>query len=148
MDLRKVLTPDCILLDLKGVRKDAIIAEMVDVLHAAGRIKDRAAVLKAVLEREHKMSTGMQHGVAIPHGKTDAVSELVAALAIKRDGVDFDALDGQPSKIFVMTISPPTRTGPHIQFLAQISQVLLDAHKRERILQAQNASDLIDALAS
>ena len=95
MNLKKPLTVETICLDLKGATKEAILAEMVDLLVASGHIRDRDAVLKAVLEREKRMSTGMQNGIAIPHGKTDSVDCLVAALGIKRAGVDFGALDVQ-----------------------------------------------------
>jgi fructose-specific phosphotransferase system IIA component len=146
MNLKRLLSTDSIILDLQGDSKEAIIAEMIDFLVARGRIKDRDAALKAVLEREHKMSTGMQHGIAIPHGKTDTVDRLVTALALKKSGVDFGAMDGQPSRIFVMTVSPVSRTGPHIQFLSEISQVLNEPDKREAVLKAQSTTEIVDVL--
>ena len=146
MNLKRLLSVDSIILDLQGTTKAAVIREMIDFLVARGRIKDREAALKAVLEREQKMSTGMQHGIAIPHGKTDTVDKLVTALGLKKAGVDFGSMDGQPSRIFVMTVSPVTRTGPHIQFLSEISQVLNDPEKRESVLQAQSAEEIVNIL--
>ena len=146
MNLKKPLTVETICLDLKGATKEAILAEMVDLLMASGHIRDRDAVLKAVLEREKRMSTGMQNGIAIPHGKTDSVDCLVAALGIKRAGVDFGALDGQPSNIFVMTVSPDSRTGPHIQFLAEISRPLNDASVRAKLLAATSPDEVLHLL--
>ena len=146
MNLKKPLTVETIRLDLKGATKEAILAEMVDLLVASGHIRDRDAVLKAVLEREKRMSTGMQNGIAIPHGKTDSVDCLVAALGIKRSGVDFGALDGQPSNIFVMTVSPDSRTGPHIQFLAEISRPLNDAAVRSKLLAATTPDEVLHLL--
>ena len=146
MNLKKPLTVETICLDLKGATKEAILAEMVDLLVASGHIRDRDAVLKAVLEREKRMSTGMQNGIAIPHGKTDSVDCLVAALGIKRGGVDFGALDGQPSTIFVMTVSPDSRTGPHIQFLAEISRPLNDASVRAKLLAATSPDEVLHLL--
>ena len=146
MNLKKPLTVETICLDLKGATKEAILAEMVDLLVASGHIRDRDAVLKAVLEREKRMSTGMQNGIAIPHGKTDSVDCLVAALGIKRAGVDFGALDGQPSNIFVMTVSPDSRTGPHIQFLAEISRPLNDASVRAKLLAATSPDEVLHLL--
>ena len=146
MNLKKPLTVETISLDLKGATKEAILAEMVDLLVASGHIRDRDAVLKAVLEREKRMSTGMQNGIAIPHGKTDSVDCLVAALGIKRAGVDFGALDGQPSNIFVMTVSPDSRTGPHIQFLAEISRPLNDASVRSKLLAATSPDEVLHLL--
>ena len=148
MNLRKLLTEDGIILALKGNTKQDIIAEMIDLLVVKGSIKDREAALKAVIEREQKMSTGMQHGIAIPHGKTDSVDKLVVALALKKEGVDFEAMDRKPSTIFVMTLSSLSRTGPHIQFLSEISQVLNDPVKRDALLKAQTTGQVIDILTS
>jgi fructose-specific phosphotransferase system IIA component len=146
MNLRKLLSEDSIILDLKSTAKEDIIREMIDFLAVRGRIKDREAALKAVLDRELKMSTGMQHGIAIPHGKSDSVDKLVTALALKKAGVDFGSMDGKPSQIFIMTISSISRTGPHIQFLSEISQVLNDPEKREALLKAETTSQVIDVL--
>lgn len=148
MNLRKLLSEDAIILELKGNTKSEIIQEMVDLLVAKGRIKDRDAALKAVLDREQKMSTGMQHGIAIPHGKTDSVEKLVTAMAFKKSGVDFGSMDGKPSTIFVMTLSSVSRTGPHIQFLSEISQVLNDPERRERLLQARDSAAVLEILTS
>ena len=147
MNLRKTLSKETILLDLKSDTKDRIIEEMIDLLVASGKIREKKDALKAVIDRERKMSTGMQNGIAIPHGKTDKVDTLIAAVAVKKDGADFGSLDGQPSKIFVMTLSPDTRTGPHIQFLAEISRQLNDNAVREKILNATRPEDVLDALS-
>lgn len=148
MNLKKLLSEDTIIINLKGTTKEEIIREMVDCLVARGRIKDREEALRVVLEREQKMSTGMQHGIAIPHGKTDSVDKLVTALALKKEGVDFGSMDGKPSTIFIMTISSISRTGPHIQFLSEISQVLNDPDRRDRILQSQTAAEVLDVLTN
>jgi len=145
MNLKKTLTAETISLNLQGT-KDAVLAELVDLLMASGHIRDRDAVLKAVQEREKRMSTGMQNGIAIPHGKSDSVDCLVAALGIKRSGVDFGALDGQPSVIFVMTVSPDSRTGPHIQFLAEISRPLNDPAVRAKLLAATTPDEVLHLL--
>lgn len=144
MNTKKPLTLETISLHLKGETKEEILSEMVDLLMASGHIRDREAVLKAVAERERRMSTGMQNGIAIPHGKTDAVDCLIAALGIKHEGVEFGALDGQPSTIFVMTVSPDSRTGPHIQFLAEISRPLNDASVRSKLLAATDPQTVLD----
>ncbi len=148
MNLKKLLSEDTIIFNLKGTTKEEIIQEMIDLLVVRGRIRDRDAALKAVLDREQKMSTGMQHGIAIPHGKTDSVDKLVTAMGLKKEGVDFGSMDGKPSTIFIMTISSISRTGPHIQFLSEISQVLNDPEKRERILHSQSASEILDVLTT
>lgn len=144
MNLKKALTRDAVCLSLKSSTKDAVIEELVDVLCKTGKVKDRKAALKAIADREKKMSTGMQNGVAIPHGKSDAVESLVAAIGIHPEGVNFDSLDGLPSRIFIMTLCPVNRTGPHIQFLAEISRLLNSPEARDRILRAITAEELLD----
>ena len=147
MNPKRVLAKETVTLCLKGSTKESILEELIDLLVAAGRIKDRKAALKAVLEREKKMSTGLQNGIAIPHGKTDTVDSLVAALGIRKEGIDFDSLDGLPAQIFLMTLSPASRTGPHIQFLADISRTLHDAAVRQQVLDATSEEQLLDILS-
>ena len=147
MNPKRVLTKDTVVLTLAAETKESVIEELIDVLVRTGRIPDRRAALKAVLEREKKMSTGLQNGIAIPHGKTDTIDNLIAAIGLKKDGLDFEALDGQPSRIFLLTISPASRTGPHIQFLADISRTLHDPAVREQVLNAATEDGLLDLLA-
>jgi fructose-specific phosphotransferase system IIA component len=142
MNIRKAITKETIRLNLVSREKTAIIEELVDLLDRAGRISDRKAVLKCVLEREKKMSTGMHNGLAIPHGKTDTVEGLVAAVGLIPEGVDFESMDKQPSRIFILTVSPANRAGPHIQFLAEISRLLNRADVRKQILEADNPDTL------
>ena len=92
------------------------------------------------------MSTGMQNGIAIPHGKSDTVNSLVAAVGLRPEGIDFDAIDDQPCSIFVLTVSPVNRTGPHIQFLAEISRLLNDASVREELLSADTEEEVLRIL--
>jgi mannitol/fructose-specific phosphotransferase system IIA component (Ntr-type) len=150
MNMCRLLEEENIIMDLQSNTKEGLIEEMLDLLVRNGKVKDREAALKAILDREHKMSTGMQHGIAIPHGKTDSLTgaKLVTALGLKKTGVDFGALDGKPSTIFIMTLSPLNRTGPHIQFLAEMSQILNDPQKREGILKAATAQDVLSLLTA
>lgn len=148
MNIKKALSSDSVILELKAETKEEVIREMVDHLVSAGKVKRevRDAVLQAVIDREKKMSTGMQQGVAIPHCKTDVVDTMVAALALKKEGIDFNSLDGEPSKIFVMTVSPASRTGPHIQFLAEVSRRLNDAEVQKQILGARSKDEILQLL--
>lgn len=147
MNIRKTLTKEIIQLDLQGQDKEQLINELIDLLVDAGKVTNRKAALKAIWDREHKMSTGMQNGVAMPHGKSDTVDSLVVAFGLHRAGVDFESLDGQPAHFFIMTISPANRTGPHIQFLAEISRQLSNPAVREQIMKAENKETVIEILA-
>lgn len=148
MNLKKVLTKESILPDLKAETKGAVIEELIDFLTRSGTVTERAAALEAVTSREAKMSTGMQNGIAIPHGKTDTVDQLLVAIAIKKTGVDFDAMDGQPCSIFILTLSPENRAGPHIQFLAEISKLLGSAELREKLIAAGSADEIFSLLTA
>ena len=147
MNLKTVLTVDTISLHLKGSTKDEIINELLDILVAAKKITDREAALNAVMDREQKMSTGMKHGIAIPHGKSNTIQDLVACIGISDNPIDFDSLDHEPCRIFIMTLSPVEKTGPHLQFLAEISLLFKSAEKRNEILNAKNAEDIVRILA-
>lgn len=146
MNLKTVLTTDTVNLHLKGTTKEAIIDELLDILVNAGKVKDKDAAKACVLDRERKMSTGMKHGIAIPHGKTDSVEDLVACLGISDNPVDFDSLDQEPCRIFIMTLSPVDKTGPHLQFLAEVSLLFKSAEKRQEILKSTDKSEVIKIL--
>ncbi|MGP1455786.1 MAG: PTS sugar transporter subunit IIA [Treponema sp.] len=146
MNLQTVLTSETVNLHLKGTSKEEIIDELLDMLVAAGQVKDKAVARAAVLDREHKMSTGMKHGIAIPHGKTNSVSDLVACIGISDNPVDFDSLDQEPCRIFIMTLSPVDKTGPHLQFLAEVSLLFKSAEKRQEILKTNDKADIIRIL--
>jgi PTS system nitrogen regulatory IIA component len=146
MNLNTVLTVETINLHLKGSTKDQIINELLDILVSAGKISNRNAALSAVMDREQKMSTGMKHGIAIPHGKSNTIQDLVACVGISTQPVDFDSLDHEPCRIFIMTLSPVEKTGPHLQFLAEISQLFKSSEKRQEILAAQTPEALIKIL--
>ena len=96
MHLKKVLTEKSVRIGLTGSTKNEIIEELVDIIIAGDSSLKREPLLTSVMEREAQMSTGMKNGIAIPHGKTDAVRQLHAAAALSAEPVDFDALDGEP----------------------------------------------------
>ena len=147
MNPKRVLAKDTIVMSLKSTTKEGAIEELIDVLANCGRIKDRKAAFKAVMEREKKMSTGLQNGIAIPHGKTDTIESLVASIGISPSGIPFESLDGQPAQIILLTISPASRTGPHIQFLADVSRVLHNDQIRQRVLSATREDEVLDLLS-
>jgi PTS system nitrogen regulatory IIA component len=147
MNLKTVLTADSINLHLKGSSKNEIINELLDILVRNGKIQDKEAAYSAVMDREEKMSTGMKHGIAIPHGKCAAISDLVACIGISEKPVDFDSLDRRPCNIFIMTLSPVEKTGPHLQFLAEVSLLFKSADKREEILKAKTPEEVLKILA-
>ena len=147
MNLKTVLTSETIKLHLKGKNKTDIINELLDILTTAKKIENREAAFKAIMDREEKMSTGMKHGIAIPHGKSSTIKDLVACIGISSNPVDFDSLDHQPCRIFIMTLSPVEKTGPHLQFLAEVSLLFKNEEKRKEILNASTPDDVIKVLS-
>ncbi|MBN2652917.1 MAG: PTS sugar transporter subunit IIA [Spirochaetales bacterium] len=145
MNLKKILSKDVICLDLKSKTKSDVLSELVALLVDSGKLaaEKRDLVLDSVKRREAQMSTGMQEGIAIPHAKTDEVDDIIACIGISKGGIDFGALDGKPSDLFIMTISPAGKTGPHVQFLAEISRLLTNPDKRKRILSATTQEEIL-----
>lgn len=139
-----------VLLDIKGQNKKAIITEMIDALVTAAKLPadKRDAAINAVMERERRMSTGMQSGVAIPHGKSPLLTDFVTAFGIKKDGVDFGSQDGQPCRILVMTLSSAAQVGPHMQYLAEISKRLSQPQVRQRLLDATTEQEIVDIVTA
>ena len=146
LSLKEKLSPEMLIPALKGNTKVEIIDEFIAAIEKAGKLTDAGQVRKAVWERENSMSTGMQFGVAIPHGRTDAVSSMVCAVGLKKEGVDWDSLDGIPARIFVMVLSPESQSGPHVRFLSIISQVL-NEEGREALIRCSTSEEMYAALA-
>jgi PTS system nitrogen regulatory IIA component len=146
--IREVLSPELVTVDLQGHDKRTVITALVDLLVAAGKVNDREGAISAVMDHENHTSTGMEHGIAIPHAKTDIVSELVACIGITRHKVDFECLDRKPAQIFVLTLSPSDGTGPHVRFLADISRLLKEKKFRKRILSAKTDQELLEAFTA
>jgi Kef-type K+ transport system membrane component KefB/mannitol/fructose-specific phosphotransferase system IIA component (Ntr-type) len=138
-DLLSLIEPESLCLELQGETKEAVITELMDILAARGKLLDRDQALADVFEREKVMSTGMEHGIALPHGKTEGIADIAVAVGIKKAGLVFDSMDGQPSRLFILVVSPKKTSGPHVQFLAAIGAVLKDAAMREAVINAPTA---------
>ena len=147
LDLGQYLTPALVEPRLGATTKPGVIDELLELLRRNGRIANVDACRKVVLERERSLSTGLRHGVAIPHGRTDAVDRLVCAVGVRKEGVDFGAMDGQPSRIFILTVSPLGKPAPNVQFMATIAQVL-NARGRRRVLECTTATEVYNILAA
>lgn len=143
--LRSFLTAGVMRPRLQATDKAGIIAELIDVLQANGLVRDPAVALRAVLEREQGFSSGLQHGVAVPHARTDVVDRLVCAVGLKPEGVAFDALDGKPSRIIVLALAPVHATAPQLQFLAAVSQTL-NEQGRAALLACDTPDDMFAVL--
>lgn len=128
MKITEFLDKRGIKIGLAATAKEDILKELVDVLAEVKDLGDKKSILKALIERENLGSTGIGQGIAIPHGKTDRVKELVAVLGISPKGVNFEALDGEMVHIFFLLVAPKDTAGPHLKALAQISRLLRDSY--------------------
>ena len=146
MQLSQILKSDNVIVPLKGQDKEAIITELVDKLAASGQITGRDMVLDSVLMREETRSTGIGSGIAIPHGKSNGTTELVMAVGIAPDGIDFESIDNKPVNIVLLLASPIDKTGPHIQALARISRVMLDEGVRGSIVAAGSEQEVYELI--
>jgi fructose-specific phosphotransferase system IIA component len=142
-DALSIIKAEDIITDLAGSTKEEVIAELVDILDKNGKLENRDEVLEDVFKREKTMSTGMEHGIALPHAKTDGVNDIAVAVGIKKTGVDFDALDGEKSTLFFLTVSPKKTSGPHIQFLAAAAALLKDEEIREEMTGAVSRDEVM-----
>ncbi|WP_047384895.1 fructose-specific PTS transporter subunit EIIC [Cetobacterium sp. ZWU0022] len=133
-------------LKLTGKTKDEILLELVEVLNEGGALEDKDEFLKVVKQREATSSTGLEEGIAIPHGKTRAVKKPAVAFG-RSEGVDFDSLDGEPSKLFFMIAAPENATDSHIETLSKLTNKLLDDELRERLEIAKTEDEVLAILS-
>jgi nitrogen PTS system EIIA component len=142
--------PELIVPQLQAHEKSAVIRELADHLaaHVTGPQKiDREVLAKVLLERERLASTAIGEGVAIPHGKLDAVGKLVAVVGRAPEGVDFDSMDGRPTHLFFVLVAPENSTGVHLKALARISRLFKDPEFRTRLMQAKDAQEIFRVIA-
>lgn len=148
MILSEILTPACVKVPLQGKDKNSAIAELVNLLDEQGLLLDRNMAMEAVFLREETRSTGIGSGVAIPHGKCNAVHKLIMAVGISKEGIEFASIDGKPVKLIFMLFSPIDQAGPHIHALARISRLMLDENFKPKLEHASTAQQAYQLLVS
>jgi PTS system fructose-specific IIC component/PTS system nitrogen regulatory IIA component len=124
MFLHDVFPPEFIKVDLEAEDKDEAFEELVDHFCQADRSSAREEILEAIRERESKMSTGIHKGIAIPHGKTNAVDTVRGVMGISRKGVEYDALDGEPVYLLFMIFAPQRDSEKHLRILKRLAELL------------------------
>ncbi len=146
MNLLDILSPNCVKAPLAARDKRGVIDELVDVLVAAGRVSDARGLKDAVWTRELTRTTGIGHGLAIPHGKSPGMSSIAMAIGKPSAPMDFQAIDAQPVRLVVLLASPPDRTSDHIQALARISRLMTMDQFRERVYAAGTSDEIYSLL--
>jgi fructose-specific phosphotransferase system IIA component len=143
MKISDILTEQLVATGLPGSSKDDILDAMVALVASSPRVQDRDRVRQAILDREKIMSTGVGNGFAIPHGKTDAVSDIVAAFAVTAEPIDYQSLDEKPVRLVFLLVGKDSMVGPHIKLLSRISRLMNREEFRRRLLEAPSAAAIL-----
>ena len=144
MKITDILTEDLIVTGLEGNSKDDIIDKMVDLVGSSPKVLDLEKVRKAIFERERIMSTGVGNGFAIPHGKTDAVSDIVAGFAVTERPIDYESLDEKPVRLVFLLVGKDNLVGPHIKLLSRISRLMNKEEFRRKLLELATPADILE----
>ncbi|QQE11703.1 PTS sugar transporter subunit IIA [Planctomycetota bacterium] len=147
MRLTDILQPDSVVVPLEAQDKQEAIFKLADALVASTNIKDSNSLQKAIWERETTRTTGIGHGIAIPHGKSEGVDTLCMAIGLPTNPIDFNSIDGRPVDLIILLASPVDQTGPHIQALAKISRMLMNEDFRTTIKDATTGDQLYKLIA-
>ena len=146
MALIDLVVDKIVKIPLESIDKPDVIRELVQILKDAGEIDDFDAALKTVQVREDQQSTGLTDGIAVPHAKTSAVTSLKLAIGIAPQGIDFDSVDKQPSKLFFLLLTSPGMSGPHVEALAEIAKLSRSKTLCKALVSAENAHEVIELL--
>jgi len=146
--LSKFCEDDVISFNLKGETKEDIIAELVEIGARSKMVKNKEDLLKAVMEREKLVTTGVGYGIAFPHAKTRAVKGIVIAFGRKNEGVDFDSMDRKPVYLFFLIAAPEDAIGAHLNVMAKLSYLMKSEKNRQKLMKAKYKEDLIEVLDS
>lgn len=143
MKITDLLSTSAIKINGSANSKEELISKMVDLMANNGNIINKEEYKRVVLEREKEGTTGIGEGIAIPHGKTDAVSKPGLAAMVVPNGVEFDSLDGQPAKLIFLIAAPNTKDNVHLDVLSRLSTLLMDTRFREELLNAETPAEFM-----
>ena len=146
MKIEEILKKESVISDLLGDSKVKVIKEMTQCLKKNNFIKHDQALFETLMEREKLVSTGIGENVAIPHGKSDEVTQIITVLARSKKGVEFESLDQKPVHFVCMVIAPAHSTGQHLKVLARVSRIFKNQGIREEILKAENSDTIYSIL--
>jgi len=142
------LTPDRVIPALRGREKDEVLKEMADGLAACDPKLEEDKVIRVLSEREKISTTAIGEGVAIPHGKLAAVQHIEGLFARSPEGVDFASLDGGPTHLFFVLVSPEDGAADHLKALARISRLLKDPAFRGRLMAGKTREEIFNIIAT
>jgi fructose-specific phosphotransferase system IIA component len=143
MKVHELLNPKYILTDFKSDNKDKVINELVDLLKDDERVIDLEEVRKCVFDREKIMSTGVGKGFAIPHGKTNSVTDIIAVFGKSREPIEYNSLDGEPVNLVFLMIGKDTLVSKHIKLLSRISRLMNNDEFRDKLVNADSKESIL-----
>ena len=146
MKITDLLNEKSIMLQAKANSKNEAIDKLVDLMMENGNIKDKEEYKNVVLKREEEGTTGIGEGIAIPHGKTDAVTKPGLAAMVVPDGVDFASLDGSPAKLLFLIAAPDTKDNVHLDVLSRLSTLLMDTNFRQALYDAKTSEEFLKCI--
>lgn len=139
MNISRFLTKECIQIGLSGETKEEILTEMVEfACNVTDVVRNEKKLLRAIIDRERKASTGIGMGIAIPHGRTHAVRDFMMVLAIDTEGKDFDTLDNEPAHLFFLMSAPPDNDTKYLRVIRELSESLRDENLRQELIDCDN----------
>ncbi|CUS78116.1 PTS system IIA component, Fru family [Candidatus Kryptonium thompsonii] len=144
MKISDILTEDFVIVGLDVSSKEDAINALIDLIAKSDKVININKVREAVFEREKIMTTGVGKGFAVPHGKTDAVTDIVAAFAITKKPIDYDSLDGEPVRLIFLLVGRDNMVGPHIKLLSRISKLMNDNNFRDKLINAKDPKEVVE----
>ncbi len=144
MKISDLINDENVLLDLAAKDKYEIIDALIEVVSKSNKVLDKEKVRNCVIEREKVLSTGVGKGFAVPHGKTDAVTEIVVAFAITKEPVEYEALDDQPVRLIFLIIGRDSLVSSHIKLLSRISRLMNNEDFREKLLESKSIPEVLE----
>lgn len=143
MLLSELLSAERVKVPLDSRTKSDVLQELVELVTHGRNNSDAEPILSSVRERELVLSTGVGGGVAIPHGKTPHIDQLVLAAGVAPEPIDFDALDGKPVHLFFLLVGPESAAGAHVKTLSRISRLLRRESLRANLLAARSPDEFL-----
>ncbi|HSW55426.1 MAG TPA: PTS sugar transporter subunit IIA [Ignavibacteriaceae bacterium] len=143
MKVHELLNIKCVLTEFKSESKDDVINELIDLLRGDSRIIDLEEVRKCVFEREEKMSTGVGKGFAIPHGKTNSVTDILAAFGKSETPIEYNSLDGESVHLVFLLIGKENLVAKHIKLLSRISRLMNNEEFRKKLINADSKESIL-----
>lgn len=145
MKILDVLRKEAVVIDLKAREKKAVIEELVAPMAEISGVSS-GDLVKVLMERERLGSTGIGGGIGIPHGKLKGLESLIVGFGLSRKGVDFESMDGRPTHIFFLLVTPENSIDVHLKLLSQISRILKNDLLKQRLRNAQTSDDILDII--